>query len=624
MINFVFWNDFNDSKTNNVGGKAESLSRLIQLRMNVPNFFVIPSNVFLEYIQLNDLETKIFNLINDKNYLEIKRIINEIELSKDFIENVNRAVTTLGTKMVSVRSSATNEDGLIQSYAGQYASFLFVNNLDIATNIKKCWASYFNQNAIEYNDGKLSLKNQGMAVIVQSMIDADISGVAFSKNPATGDDCCLIEAAHGTGESIVSGLLTPNKIEVDNNTSEIKNLSSNEKHKKGILSLKQIHEIHSNVCLIREEYGLEVDTEWCYDKNGKLYFLQARPITSIVQRKNPYKKTLTRPFSLLRIQLYRLGEFNGIKSITNGNYYFNPLFISNNGVTNIYYNFLSQKENPVNMFAFLNNAVDFVEYEKQCEKSAQSLSEIISDKNKFNIDSIILNLVKIYPFSSLGNLAGTLPKHLVGKCYNIFENYRSKYDGLITETEEFLCSIAAEKNLNDSDYLTLDEIFEKSEMPTNETIAVRKKGFIYFNEEIIPKSDDNVFNEYLNENNIQLEDDNSKNSESDLLSVKGDVAYNGVARGKACKVFSKNDLDKFQEGDILVSPMTIPTYINAMRKARAIITDEGGITCHAAIVARELKIPCIVGTKRATSTFADGDILDVDANNGIITKIFNV
>ena len=74
-------------------------------------------------------------------------------------------------------------------------------------------------------------------------------------------------------------------------------------------------------------------------------------------------------------------------------------------------------------------------------------------------------------------------------------------------------------------------------------------------------------------------------------------------------------------GEILVSPMTTPDFIPAMRKAGAIITDEGGITCHAAIVSRELKKPCIIGTRIATKILKNGDYVKVNATNGIIRII---
>ena len=80
-------------------------------------------------------------------------------------------------------------------------------------------------------------------------------------------------------------------------------------------------------------------------------------------------------------------------------------------------------------------------------------------------------------------------------------------------------------------------------------------------------------------------------------------------------------MEKFKRGDILVSPATNPNILPVMKIAAAIITDEGGITCHAAIVSREFKIPCVVGTKIATKVLKDGDLVEVDAEKGVVRKL---
>lgn len=71
----------------------------------------------------------------------------------------------------------------------------------------------------------------------------------------------------------------------------------------------------------------------------------------------------------------------------------------------------------------------------------------------------------------------------------------------------------------------------------------------------------------------------------------------------------------------LLSNATTPNIVAAMKKAAAIVTNEGGLTCHASIVSRELNIPCVVGTRIATEVFKDGDVVEVDASKGIIKKI---
>jgi len=103
--------------------------------------------------------------------------------------------------------------------------------------------------------------------------------------------------------------------------------------------------------------------------------------------------------------------------------------------------------------------------------------------------------------------------------------------------------------------------------------------------------------------------------------LMGTVAFPGKAKGKVKIVNSTKDLSKFKKGDILVSFSTNPSLVPAMNKAAAIITNTGGITSHAAIVSRELKIPCVIGTKYATKVLKDGDRVEVDANKGIVRKL---
>jgi phosphohistidine swiveling domain-containing protein len=103
--------------------------------------------------------------------------------------------------------------------------------------------------------------------------------------------------------------------------------------------------------------------------------------------------------------------------------------------------------------------------------------------------------------------------------------------------------------------------------------------------------------------------------------IKGLVAHPGLVRGRVRILRDSNESHKLKNGEILVCGMTTPDYFSALSKAAAIVTDEGGITCHAAIVSRELNVPCIIGTKTATQMLKDGDIVEVDANKGIVSKI---
>lgn len=103
--------------------------------------------------------------------------------------------------------------------------------------------------------------------------------------------------------------------------------------------------------------------------------------------------------------------------------------------------------------------------------------------------------------------------------------------------------------------------------------------------------------------------------------IKGVVASRGRAVGCAVVLKDRSELNKVTDGDIIITPLTTPDFVIAMKKASAIVTDLGGLTSHAAIVSRELNIPCIVGTKIATKVLKDGDEVEVDADNGIVRII---
>ncbi len=116
---------------------------------------------------------------------------------------------------------------------------------------------------------------------------------------------------------------------------------------------------------------------------------------------------------------------------------------------------------------------------------------------------------------------------------------------------------------------------------------------------------------------LEIERSERRGSEEEV-GVRGVSAVAGNVRGLVRVVLDARDLDTFSEGEILVTNMTSPDYVLGMRLAAAIVTNEGGITCHAAIVARELKKPCVIGTKVATRVLKDGDLVEVDADRGVV------
>lgn len=145
-------------------------------------------------------------------------------------------------------------------------------------------------------------------------------------------------------------------------------------------------------------------------------------------------------------------------------------------------------------------------------------------------------------------------------------------------------------------------------------IGQRKNGCLMLNEKMFLFKD---LEKILKRKKITLFQDKNTGQEN-LNLIKGTIAQKGLVQGKVKIVLLKMEGVKVDQNDILVTSMTNPDYVPFMKIAGAIVTDEGGITCHAAIVARELKKPCIIGTKIATKVLKDGDLVEVDADTGVV------
>lgn len=106
-----------------------------------------------------------------------------------------------------------------------------------------------------------------------------------------------------------------------------------------------------------------------------------------------------------------------------------------------------------------------------------------------------------------------------------------------------------------------------------------------------------------------------------LAELKGISVSAGKITGRVKNILSAKDFNKFKKDEILVASHTAPDYVPIMKKAKAILTERGGIACHAAIISRELGVPCIVGIKGLVGNFDDGDLIEVDANKGVVKII---
>jgi len=150
-----------------------------------------------------------------------------------------------------------------------------------------------------------------------------------------------------------------------------------------------------------------------------------------------------------------------------------------------------------------------------------------------------------------------------------------------------------------------------NKIPSQQIINERKKQYVFI-------AKDNTYKVLIGADRKSFED-KYDTQDKRTSQIKGNIAYPGKVTGKVKVIHTPEDLSRVSTGDILVTSMTTPNMVPTLEKAAAFVTDEGGITCHASIIAREMKKPCIIGTKIATNVLKDGDKVLVDATHGVIT-----
>lgn len=298
------------------GGKGASLGEMTQAHIVVPPGFVILSSAFDRFLEETDIGSDIESLLHkvkhhDVNAVElvsekIRAHIAREKMPKDLVREIEEAYRRLGARrplLVAVRSSATAEDSKTASWAGELETYLNVNSNNLIASVQKCWSSLFTPRAIFYRFEKKLHKNPvSVAVVVQQMVQSEVSGIAFTVHPVTKDyDQMIIEAGFGLGEAIVSGQITPDTYVVHKNKLTLlevnvaeqreaivrgakgtvhKKLTSKKIGGRQKLTGKQIIELAKICKKIEQHYKHPQDIEWALVKN-KFYITQSRPITTL-------------------------------------------------------------------------------------------------------------------------------------------------------------------------------------------------------------------------------------------------------------------------------------------------------------------------------------------------------
>lgn len=800
-MNIKFFKDIREM--DRVGGKGASLSKMYQSEFNVPNGYVIMADVFDRFLNENNVKEKIQEIINkcktndekdiENKSKEITQIISKCYISDTIKKEIMESYKKLNCKYVAVRSSATSEDGKNHAWAGQLETFLNVNETNIIESIKKCWSSIFSPRAIFYRIKNNDTSDITVAVIVQKMLQSDVSGVAFSINPTNNNlDEIVIESVLGLGEAIVSGKVTPDNYIISKKDNRLINkeircqktklVKENEINKwlevkDGNLQKlddKIILELSDLVKKIENFYGFPVDIEYGIE-NGKIYILQCRPITTIkknqlvgkIKESGNWKFYVSRRFNWFveNTEIYAsLGKYQnellGFEIATQNYLCLNGDEYALNSDFELLCNKLDNYfENDINFFEkFAKIEFDLVEdikkyliYLQNKKFSTLTFIELAKEFKSFNemyinsfipgmtrpedylIDKLQKELIKLkfekqdidkiflkistcpnyFPLSyseeplDLLKLAlkvknGNNVENLIDKHIQKYswikgpvefedtsftkEDYLLRLDNLIDDNiEEKIENINNVRKSNDIEYEKILEQYKFTEKVKKLIKAIRDFIFLrtytteysdhlFFearhtifkeihNRTSIPEQDlimldDNEIIDILNNNGVmkekirkiledrkkgfamiwingnvqtvfgneslQLQDEiakayktsNDEKEKSNSKIISGSIANRGKVRGVARILSTYEDIYKVEKGDIIVATMTTPDYVSAMEKAAGFITDEGGITCHAAILSREFNVPCIVGTINGTKEIQDGQIIELDAYTG--------
>ncbi len=301
-----------------VGGKGANLGELTRAGFPVPNAFVLTTSAYDYFIKKANLFEKIGEELEsiDRNSDDsltaaserIRNIFETCEIPKDLKEDIIKSYAKLFGKgkegFVAVRSSATAEDLPDASFAGQQETYLNVHGEeDLFDKVRKCWSSLFTARAIAYREKQgFAHEDVKLAVVVQKMVNSEVSGIMFTVDPNSGVKEIVIEAGYGLGEAIVGGEVTPDTYKVDKNTMKVKKkrISTqkwkytkdpkdghtvkvdipDDKQKLQKIDDRRVSEVAEIGRQIEIHYDKPMDMEWCIEDN-KVYIVQARPITAV-------------------------------------------------------------------------------------------------------------------------------------------------------------------------------------------------------------------------------------------------------------------------------------------------------------------------------------------------------
>jgi phosphohistidine swiveling domain-containing protein len=769
MTEYVIWlPDMTTEHRDRVGNKAFNCSSLMQHGFPVPDGFSLTIEFFKRYVRtVGNSGHDLLRLSTWTDATESQRDQwRELLGGRAWTSAEKGLLQNLCVKLsmpLAVRSSGSAEDSSEDAFAGVYTSVLGVQSVDaLAEAISECIASAFSDRAISYLQNIPSLRKNvpALSLFVQELVVSDFAGVCFSEEQ--GFEFATIQAVAGLGERLVNGTITPSSYVVHAGQGMV--LSAHEVSQKETLTIvngeKSLVALENETVRIPEGLLIELsrlaakaaehfngpqDIEWVI-RNGKIHFVQSRPLVSSVAgiTGSKYVKILGREYGVQYTQI-------ATESLTAcGSEWVDSFVPSQTWLPAVPNAFCYMKEIDywkfqvsVDRMIHSEHAYQFVSgfnaqalfYQNVTNAISEAVSETVGNR-------CLLDCYDIYQYTSkkycsfiwlawlASNHSGARIVHLIesniadrdlrdeiltyattpaklAEASALFPRSAKQCD--MTETalrelyEEYLWIPCLDIHNDEWSYKEfVEEVAKHRDVPSEHvdfilseeatsvcgpelTAAIelnrmllyirdarddfRRRGvwkmrhslfaeiarrahedperLSYWTEQEIRQflesgiatTRDDVdmrmnrgFALFLDGDETRCLSGEDAHEYAKRLPIAGvfrntdglaygDIAQTGLVRGRAKIVLGHKDKEKVSKGDIMIAETTHPDFSTAMLMSSGIVTNEGGIASHAAIVCRGHDIPCLVGTIDATTRFSDGDWVELDANVGFIKRL---
>jgi len=634
-------NDATDATS--YGGKAANLGKLIQAGLPVPNGVAVGLDAFNGDGSLTD---------------DAKQLIQQ------FLAD---------GKLYAVRSSALAEDAEGASWAGQFETFLDTEANDVVAKVEECHNSAKARAKAYANEQSNSIQFD-IAVVVQEMLKPEYAGVLFTKDPVTGEDQLVTEYVAGLGEELVSGKADPKRLVLNGNdseapfdTSQLADLASKIEQLFGVPQDIEWAWANNQIWLVqarpitttqetRSGFYLGEPQDlfyWGPSRTEPMYMSEfMAAVEKIFKQMVDDPNLPTPPKNLV------LFDESKMVWLSNAEDFFSwcekafEAYAKLNQLDSDIANWKTESEKLPELSgeAFNQAAInawyytEFAEFSLYGSEAAlakqlgrfdtETRQEIwsaftVPDKPTF-LARIDKELAEIRDPAAMAKKYPWIQDGYLGLSNNAQQYFEERIKVVGDESHEVLGHEPKRQELITKLGLSEEEVSDLTLARRLAEFMDDRKAWMMQTRRLLKQSVGNIEHGwFFDGSKVTLIDENTTHElwqryvdfKAATNAVVGVVASNGgkhFVNGEVVIVTSPND--SVDDGKIVVVPSTSPSYVPLMRKAKALVTDHGGMMSHAAIVAREFNLPCIVGTKQATKVLQNGDKVVLDLVKGEVNK----